>query len=114
MYWVMTKELIFKLFCLSFIFCSCNKLLIKQIQQEENLSSSASISGDSIFYNDIKKSPYWPEDHTVQFLYNSLFGLDQNCAYLKEGEECKFFITQPTEIWGQQLDKSVILYPGES
>jgi thiol-disulfide isomerase/thioredoxin len=110
---VILKKKYLKLLFVTVIFCSCNRKLINQIKQEENLSSFASITADSIFYSEISQSPYWTEKPHIQFLYNSLFGLDQNSVYLQKGEECKFFITQPTLIWGQQINEPVILYPKE-
>ena len=96
------------------IFCSCSTRLINQIKQEESLSSSASIVADSLFFKEASKSPYWLEKVNIQFLYSSFFGLDQNSVYLQKGaEESKIFITQPTVIWGQTINRPILLYPND-
>lgn len=99
---------------LSILSYSCNRKLINQISEEENLSSSASIVADSTFYKKVQNDPYWPEKPDIQFLYASLFGLDQTSSFLREGNNCKVFTTEPVYLWGQEINKPVVLFPGET
>lgn len=98
------------LFFICVISIQCTHRFAKQIRQDEQMTTTASIRATPGLF---EKNANWDASVNLHFIYSNLFGLEENTIAVDSTGVYDLYITSPTLVWTSRIYMPLLIRPGD-